>query len=427
MKLKNNKIIFFFLGGFFILFFLFLPKESLAASLNFSPSAGTFTVGKNFTVTLYVTSTDQAMNGAEGNVTFSSDKLRVVSISQAGTIINYWVERPSFDNNSATVFFSGIDLNPGYQGGFGRIITITFRALTTGIANVNFRAGTVLANDGVGTNITSGLGGARFTLVEGVVTKLPAAPNVTSSTHPDQNSWYSNNSPLLQWELNEDTTAISYALDKNANSDPEFITEELISEIKYEDLEEGEWYFHINAKNKFGWGKISHRKILVDTKPPEEFDILVNYSGHIHIDNVEFSMNNLEHKGKHKDPKPVLFFETQDKLSGINYYEIKIGDGDIFIISLYDGGDYFYTMPLQAPGVHSVTIWAVDNAGNRQVSHTEILIEPWFDEMPLIPILILNIIILVIVILWLLYKQPKLKEKLRGYAEDNLSMKTKKK
>ena len=65
-----------------ILLSLFLGLFSFgaeAAILNFSPSSGEYAVGGVFSVSVFVSSADQAMNAASGAVSFPADKLEVVS------------------------------------------------------------------------------------------------------------------------------------------------------------------------------------------------------------------------------------------------------------------------------------------------------------------------------------------------------------
>ena len=63
-------------------------KAASAASLYFSPSSGSYTVGSTLSVNIYVASADQAINAASGVISFPSDKLEVVSLSKSGSIFS---------------------------------------------------------------------------------------------------------------------------------------------------------------------------------------------------------------------------------------------------------------------------------------------------------------------------------------------------
>ncbi|HEU0051369.1 MAG TPA: hypothetical protein VFQ60_04940, partial [Patescibacteria group bacterium] len=135
-----------------------------AASFYLSPSASSYTIRQNFSINVMVSSADQALNAFSGTVSFPSDKLSISSISKSGTIVSLWVQEPSFSNSAGTLHFEGMVLNPGYKGNAGKVLTINFSALREGSAAVQFSSGSILANDGEGTDITSGLGKAAFTI-----------------------------------------------------------------------------------------------------------------------------------------------------------------------------------------------------------------------------------------------------------------------
>ena len=162
-----------------VLFFgsFFVATNTLAATLYFSPSSGAKQVGKTFTVSVYVSSADQVMNAASGEIDVDSDKLEVVSISKSGSLFSLWAQEPSF--SADTVRFEGIVLNPGYKGSGGKLISFTLKAKAVGDAQVRLTNGSVLANDGNGTNILTSMGSARFSL-EGV----NANPTPEESTSP---------------------------------------------------------------------------------------------------------------------------------------------------------------------------------------------------------------------------------------------------
>jgi len=104
------------------------------------------------------------VNAAEGVIAFSPEKLEVRSISKAPSVFNLWAQEPSFSNTQGRVSFEGVVLNPGFVGE-GTILTITFRAKTPGTAQWSFSSGSILANDGSGTNVLTSLGTAQFTFV----------------------------------------------------------------------------------------------------------------------------------------------------------------------------------------------------------------------------------------------------------------------
>ena len=152
--------------GMLLLVLMFIPIFANAASLGISPSTISRTVGSTFSTVIYLSSSDKAANAASGIVTFPKDKLEVVSISKSNSVINLWVQEPTFSNSQGDIHFEGIVLNPGYTGNNGTVLTVTFRTKSAGTANIKFLSGSVLANDGSGTNILVGLGSANASIKE---------------------------------------------------------------------------------------------------------------------------------------------------------------------------------------------------------------------------------------------------------------------
>ena len=140
------------------------PLHGASASLYLSPSSGTYTVGNKFSIQVKVNSGGVAINTADGNLIFDPDKLEVVSISKTGSIFTLWVQNPVFSNSAGTIEFAGGKPSPGFTGASGTIITITFRGKTSGRANLSFASGSVLADDGIGTNILVKMGSGSYEL-----------------------------------------------------------------------------------------------------------------------------------------------------------------------------------------------------------------------------------------------------------------------
>jgi len=349
---------------------LVMPAEAGSASLYLSPSSGTHNVGSTFSVAVKVNSGGVAINTAGGTINFNSAQLNVVSVSKSGSIFTIWAEELSFSNSAGNITFGG-GSPKAFTGTAGTIFTITFRAKTEGSASVSFASGLVIAADGQATNILSDMKGGTYTLktaeslppaeetpTQPSPTEKLAAPVVSSPTHSDQEKWYSNNDPEFTWQLPPGITKISYAIDKKPLTNPGFVAESLVTEATFSNLEDGIWYFHINFKNAAGWGDLTHRKVLVDTVPPEPFVIKV--------DNGEDPTN----------PSPVLSFEAKDALSGIEYYEIKVDDGEPAAAAAAAIKENPYKPSPQAPGEHTIVVKAFDRAGNFTSASIKAKIEP---------------------------------------------------
>ena len=344
---------FVFLVGFFSLLFILNLPEANAATLYFNPSSGGFTVNDIFTVNVFVNTEGQRINVAEAKINFPTEFLEVVSISKTNSIFSLWVEEPSFSNSAGVISFVGGLPTPGFTGSAGKIFSVVFKAKKPGSATLIFSSGVVRADDGYGTDVLKTRAQARFTLlpvevpptvppVTPPIVGAPAAPLISSPTHPDSNKWYSNNSPKFIWEVPSGITGVRLLVGRLPTVVPAVFYSEPITEKQLEDLADGVWYFHAQLRNKSGWGGVSHFKFQIDTQPPKPFEIKVK-----------------EGK-KTTNPQPTLVFETTDEMSGIDYYEIII-DGKASIKTEKSE----YKIPFQDLGKHTIIVKAVDKAGNE--------------------------------------------------------------
>lgn len=168
---------------FTLLLTLALPVSVLADTLFISPASGSYGLGETFTVRVLVSSPRQAINALSGTVSFPTDKLQVTSVSKIGSILSLWVQEPSFSNSRGTVTFEGVVPNPGFSESNGRVLSITFKVVGTGIADVKLSSGSLLANDGYGTNVLKTLGSGSYSLQQKEVT--PVTPPAILETGED--------------------------------------------------------------------------------------------------------------------------------------------------------------------------------------------------------------------------------------------------
>ncbi len=165
--------------------FLILPGAIHAASFGFSPSTLSPAVGENISVTIYVSSPDEAMNAASGTVTFPTNLLEVASVTTSSQVIDLWVRAPTFSNTAGTINFEGGAFSPGYTGSGGSLVTITFTAKEVGQGTVSFSKGSILANDGLATEIYSGAGSAAIAVHADAVEEVPE-PDVAPTPTKDK-------------------------------------------------------------------------------------------------------------------------------------------------------------------------------------------------------------------------------------------------
>ncbi len=358
--------------------------QAAGASLYLSPASGTYAVGGSFSVAVKVNSGGTDINAAEGVLVFNSNQLNVVSISKTGSIFSLWTNEPTFSNSVGNIVWGG-GTPSGFNGSSGTIMTVIFKANANASAQVNFSSGSVLAADGKGTNVLVSMTGGTYTIGPKITappaeevspeaeyippampTGAPATPIISSATHPDPDKWYSNNSPEFSWNLPSDITAVKLLIGHLPTVAPTVLYSPPIFSKKLDELSDGVWYFHVQFKNNYGWGGILHRKVLIDTETPQLFE------------------TKIDNGGDPTNPTPILHFKAIDYISGIEYYEVKIGEReDIIPVKIAKTVvSNPYEMPVQSPGKHTLIIKAVDAANNETLSALDIIIEPL--EKPII-------------------------------------------
>jgi len=374
-----------------IFFGALAARPAEAATLYSAPSSGTFSVGDTFTLGVYASSPDQALNAVSGVLNVPRDKLQIMNVAAGSSIVNLWVRDPSFSAAAGTASFEGIVLNPGFRGSGGQIMILTLKAVGPGVATVNFNSGVVLANDGLGTNILRGMGSAQFTIIGADVSlpsesetepteeeslspspseeppepeseppRMPTEPVYThefvisSETHPREDAWYTSNDVKLFWELPKSATAVRLLVSRNPDDVPTVLYDPPIDSIELKGLEDGVWYLHVQL-HVSPWSEVERFQFKIDTHPPPAFEL------------VEIPRT---------DPTdPIVRFnvDATDPTSGVDHYDIYV-DGQIGSGGL-DGALTSLPTPALKPGEHTISVHAVDRAGNEREAAAQVRVE----------------------------------------------------
>ncbi len=331
------------------------PENAEAATLSLSPNSGSFSVGQTITVAVKVNSAGVAINAAEATVAFSTDTLQFSGLSKSGSIFKFWAVEPNASGSKIT--FSGGLPNPGFTGSSGTILTMTFLAKAEGTATVKLSGSKVLANDGFGTNVLTSQGSATFTIGKKAAPAKPApaspypAPAVSSTTHPDEDNWYTADSAALSWTQPAGMRGVNYALTDSPTSEPGTVLVTNKRSVELPLPSEGVWYFHLRAQYSTGASSIVHFRLQYDATPPQPFTLeLVRDRGV-------------------SDPSPEVKFEAADAVSGVRRYAMSVDDGeDVDVRSPA-------TIPVTSAGKHRVKITAYDRAGNAAEASLEFEME----------------------------------------------------
>lgn len=350
-----------------------------AASLRLSPGTGVYQSGATFTAQLQVVTGGDPINAAEGTLKFNPNELSVVAVNRGSSIFNLWVTEPTFSNTAGTISFSG-GVPTGYTGNVGNVLSVTFRTKGAGSPRISFTNGSVLANDGRGTNVLTAMNGGTYTVQAATASpeperiieyvppaNTPSAPKVTSATHPDPDGWYDNPNAKLTWSVPAGVTNVRTLLDGSAFTIPTKVYDTPLRSIDLSDLDDGVSYFHVQFRNVDGWGKVTHYRLAVDTAPPETFEI------------VEAPDNDPTH------PVQILELHATDATSDVVRFLVKIDDQEPYEFETEQATPTISLPPLE-PGYHTVIVEALDQAGNSLIDTHSFTIQafdrPTFTEVP---------------------------------------------
>ena len=361
------------------------------AQLFFSSRSGTFTEGTTFEVPILLDTQGTKINAVELYINFDPHKLAIVKPSSDKSIISIWLEPPTYSNTSGTAKIIG-GIPNGISTASGLVTSVTFKALESGTAKVSVSSQSrILANDGYGSDLLTQFDSASYSIVP----KAPNGVRVFSETHPFDDHWYNNNSPVLAWDKEQDVAGFSYAIDNIPSTIPSNAVTSTSTVISFENLHDGLWYFHIKALKKGIWGSTSHFLVRIDTTPPATFTPTQ--------DSFSAAVAN---------PTLITFFTT-DALSGIDHYEVGVIDKNATpgAAPLFVQTESPYQVPQTTHGKARVVVRAFDRAGNVRDESLDVVttsstiraITEFVGKHSMIIILSLIAIIIILVILHYLY------------------------
>lgn len=305
-----------------------------AAKLFFQPQQHEVVTGQHFIVELHLDSEDETINAVGATVTYDRELLRPVNIIQDSSFLTLWPEEPTINENTGTITLTG-----GVPGGSlvvdGRVVGIEFEAIKSGTAWVqaDHDASMVLLNDGVGT-------AADLTTVPATYTVSAVSSlllDVSSSTHPDELTWYPSPRVELTWEP-RDTALYSFILSMNEDDTPDALPEATVDHALFSDVADGAYTFILSEKlSNEDWHVVARRPVLVDTTAPQAF------TPRLSTDVIPGSQ--------------VVVFSTTDAASGIDHYELI--DGTTVV---RDAQSPYRLLTTHSHG--TIVVRAFDRAGN---------------------------------------------------------------
>jgi hypothetical protein len=176
---------------------------------------------------------------------------------------------------------------------------------------------------------------------------IDTTPPLEFTPTADPGTWTQNTQPEISFETTDATSGIS-RYDVKVGGD-EFVNK--ISPYMLPPLADGIHTITVRAYDLAGNYREESVKVYVDTTPPNDFEPSTEINDWMAKD------------------QPEIYFNTTDNTSGIDHFEVKVGDEE------FTKQASPYILPILADGVHTVIIRAYDLAGNYKNSTLKIKID----------------------------------------------------
>lgn len=329
-------------------------KSTPRVEVQFSPRIATFIEGSTFEVPIIINTNSHSIKKINIKVNFDKDKLLVIEPSGIRSIIDSWDHLPSYDNSKGFLSYEGT-ISEGVVMESGLLGTIKFKAISLGSAVISIDSDSnIILNDNLDSKSMIDYGRAEYNIIK----KLSDGPTIFSETHPLNNKWYNNSSPIVSWYKNIGIDGFSFELDNKPFTIPDNVIDSVDTTTSFNDLNDGLWYFHIKEKKNGAWGTTSHFLIKIDTFPPAKFSPEEN----------SFSASTI------LSGRSLISFFTIDNLSGVDHYEIgtidknqPLTEAPVFVEATSP-----YQVPILKNSTLKVIVRAFDKAGNLQEGYIDI-------------------------------------------------------
>ena len=176
--MKKNNIYIFLI---FLLFSLCAPLVR-ASEFSFDTLDKNVSVGQEFKIDLNINTENENINAVKGKIIFSTDLLELSEIRDGNSFVNFWIDRPIYQDGG--IIFSGITPG-GYTLDKGLILSIVFKAKKEGNALIKINNGSVLKNDGNGTESKLKISNLDINILYNDQTKEDQTLNIKDKESPD--------------------------------------------------------------------------------------------------------------------------------------------------------------------------------------------------------------------------------------------------
>ncbi len=282
--------------------FILAAGTADAAVLSISPGQKEFAIGETFLAEIRLNSEKVVVNAVQATVSYDTDQLEALSVSTGGTFLTLWAQEPAIEPHGGVITLAG-GIPDGSMVFSGLVATVTFRTKQAGGVEVAFDplSTSVHANDGQGTATPLTTNSAFYNITNKSLT------DIVSPTHPDENTWYQENTLTVRWSTRADVR-YSYVLSLDAEEKPDAKVDAGEGMVTYDHLSDGIYYFILNEQVADGeWQLAGRRRVMIDSASPEPISSLVTRESSMY------------------DNKFILIFSTVDKGSGVDHYDVREG------------------------------------------------------------------------------------------------------
>ncbi len=332
------------LGRGMILMLLFLSFTPIVyaagtGTIALEPTIKSVKAGELFDLAIRVSPNGESLDTVRVNLRFPADLLQVdhFTLGEQFPRISPGV---TVDNSAGTISEGGFNIDHlvSTSGIFG---TVTFMAVKEGAATIAVGDSSHLIANGdeklAGTNLAS----AAITIANAAQTT--DALTVLSSTHPNEDAWYSTKDIGFTWNVTDGITIRTFysAFDQQPNTNPTVAVAANTQTFSKTVDADGVWYFHLKGQKPDGtFTEPVHFKVQIDTVVP---NVLA----------PTLDTDQISTKGS-----TTLRFGTTDELSGVDHYEVSLNQGS------YSVAESPYLLQKLEPNTYLVSVKAVDRAGN---------------------------------------------------------------
>ncbi len=178
--------------------------------------------------------------------------------------------------------------------------------------------------------------------IKPTVPSLPALElRLSSSSHPDPLHWYKSRDVSFEWTPIPQAE-YGFVFDQTPLTMPDTSSKTKNTSTIFKNVNDGIWYFHLNAYTPHNISETAHYRVMIDTVPPEEFTV------------------SLMRPTPALDNKYALTFFATDKTSGMAYFEIQEPSQ---VVKQFGPP---YILSRQDPGAFWVKVTVVDFALNKR-------------------------------------------------------------